>query len=134
MKIYDRMLKINKLVPFCHSFRGGRFSFLAFTWICAVLVIAVTGCRDESSAQGNLQSKAPVVACSESVQFEPVVSDYFSIGKLCGVDVAVVRSVVGKDTLVHKYVMMDSLEWSCNIAGSRKNGIRRWYCVCRLTV
>ena len=108
MKIYDRMLKINKLVPFCHSFRGGRFSFFAFTWICAVLVIAVTGCRDESSAQGNLQSKAPVTACSESVQFEPVVSDYFLIGKLCGVDVAVVRSVVGKDTLVHKYVMMDS--------------------------
>ena len=108
MKIYDRMLKINKLRPFCHSFRGARFSFFAFTWVCIVLIVTVTGCRDESNgSQGNLP-KAQVMKCSESVQFEPVVSDYFSIGKLCGTDVAVVRSVVGKDTLVHKYVMMDS--------------------------
>ncbi|WP_290762502.1 ABC transporter substrate-binding protein [Fibrobacter sp. UBA4297] len=122
MKIYDRMLKIKKLRAFCHSFRGVRFSFsgnasrilrgvplfLGF-WGALVVLPSLAGCRDESSGtQGNLQSKAPVVKCSESVQFETMESGYFSIGKLCGVDVAVVRSVVGKDTLVHKYVMMDS--------------------------
>lgn len=127
MKIYDRMLKINKLVQFCQSFRGLRFSFLTFTWICVVLVIVVTGCRDESNgAQGNLQSKAPMAACSESVQFEPVVSDYFSIGKLCGVDVAVVRSVVGKDTLVHKYVMMDSAVASLGMDLQRRGFPEEW--------
>ena len=82
MKIYDRMLKINKLRPFCHSFRGARFSFFAFTWICIVLIVTMTGCRDESNgSQGNLP-KVQVMKCSEPVQFEPVVSDYFSIGKL----------------------------------------------------
>ena len=107
MKSYDRMLKINKLRAFWSSFQGVRFSFLPFfvffvIWMAA---FAMTGCRDTSK---DSQPESAMVKCSESVQFESVESDYFSIGKLCGVDVAVVRSVVGKDTLVHKYVMMDS--------------------------
>lgn len=118
MKFYDRLLKIKKLSLFCHSFHGLRFSFseclpcvsrsglLSLLWVGALVGGAfLTGCREESK---DLQAKTSVEKCSESVQFEPVESDYFSIGKLCGVDVAVVRSVVGKDTLVHKYVMMDS--------------------------
>ena len=64
--------------------------------------IFVTGCSRDA------HEKPEVSKCGE-VQFESVGSDYFSMGKLCGVDVAVVRSVVGKDTLVHKFVMMDSM-------------------------
>ena len=107
MKIYDRMLKIKKLRLFYHSFQGLRFGFWPYLFCIGGLIgaIAMTGCREESK---NTQENSSVTACHEQVQFESVESDYFSIGKLCGVDVAVVRSVVGKDTLVHKYVMMDS--------------------------
>ena len=106
MKIYDRMLKINKLGPFCKSFRGLRFGFGAFLRICCVLgMVFVVGCRNQSDGPNGNSS---VVKCDGTVQFESSGSEYFSIGKLCGVDVAVVRSVVGKDTLIHKYVMMDS--------------------------
>jgi len=106
MKIYDRMLKINKLGPFCKSFRGLRFGFWAFLRICCVLgMVFVVGCRNQSDGPNGNSS---VVKCDGTVQFESSGSEYFSIGKLCGVDVAVVRSVVGKDTLIHKYVMMDS--------------------------
>ena len=62
----------------------------------------MTGCKDD-------KQDASVAVCNQALQFEPIGSDYFSIGKLCGVDIAVVRSVVGKDTIVHKYVMMDSI-------------------------
>lgn len=137
MKIYDRMLKINKLRAFWSSFQGVRFSFLPFfvffvIWMAA---FAMTGCRDTSK---DSQPESAMVKCSESVQFESVESDYFSIGKLCGVDVAVVRSVVGKDTLVHKYVMMDSaaaaLGTDLQRRGSQRSGFRRLYCVCRSIV
>jgi len=124
MKIYDRMLKINKLGPFCKSFRGLRFGFLAFLWICCVLgMVFVAGCRNSSdSPNGN----SPVAKCDGSVQFESAVSEYFSIGKLCGVDVAVVRSVVGKDTLIHKYVMMDSAEASLGTDLRRRGFPEEW--------
>ena len=59
-------------------------------------------------------------------QFDSVGSDYFSIGKLCGVDVAVVRSVVGKDTLVHKCVMMDSSTASLGTDLRRRNFPEEW--------
>ena len=64
-------------------------------------IVSVTGCDRDAHEKSSAQT------CG-TVQFEKVGSDYFSIGKLCGVDVAVVRSVVGKDTLVHRFVMMDS--------------------------
>ena len=96
MKIYEGILKNGKI---------GRFLrlFLPILCFCGTLtgVFFVVGCNSD-------RQESKVAACSEAVQFEPIGSDYFSIGRLCGVDVAVVRSVVGKDTLVHKYVMMDS--------------------------
>ena len=96
MKIYEGILKNGKIGRFLHL-------FLPILCFCGTLagVFFVVGCNSD-------KQESKVAACSDSVQFEPVGSDYFSIGKLCGVDVAVVRSVVGKDTLVHKYVMMDS--------------------------
>ena len=97
MKIYEGILKNGKIGRFLHL-------FLPILCFCSTLtgVFFVVGCNSD-------RQESKVAACSDSVQFEPVGSDYFSIGKLCGVDVAVVRSVVGKDTLVHKYVMMDSV-------------------------
>ena len=96
MKIYEGILKNGKIGRFLHL-------FLPILCFCGTLtgVFFVVGCNSD-------RQESKVAACSEAVQFEPIGSDYFSIGRLCGVDVAVVRSVVGKDTLVHKYVMMDS--------------------------
>lgn len=79
----------------------------------------MTGCNGD-------KPETPVVACREAVQFEPVASDYFSIGKLCGVDVAIVRSVVGKDTLVHKYMMMDSVAASLGTDLRRRGFSEEW--------
>ena len=103
MIFYCRVLKINKLGRFESSFRGGRFSFLLFLGVCLSFfcLVSVTGCNGGAP-------ETSVKKCSETVQFEAVGSDYFAIGRLCGIDVAVVRSVIGKDTLVHKFVMMDS--------------------------
>jgi iron complex transport system substrate-binding protein len=130
------MLKINKLRLFCHPFQGLRFSFsddlpcvtcpflLPLLWVGVLMGgVFLTGCREEAK---DLQAKIPVDKCNESVQFESVESDYFSIGKLCGVDVAVVRSVVGKDTLVHKYVMMDSAAASLGTDLQRRGFPEDW--------
>ena len=115
MLFYHICLKINKISPFSCSFQGGRFNFavlfpLIFHWnirlwgACVVLftALSVTGCSRDA------HETSEVSKCGEA-QFDSVGSDYFSMGKLCGVDIAVVRSVVGKDTLVHKFVMMDSV-------------------------
>ena len=103
MIFYCRVLKINKLGRFESPFRGGRFIFLLFLGVCLSFfcLVSVTGCNGGAP-------ETSVKKCSETVQFEAVGSDYFAIGRLCGIDVAVVRSVIGKDTLVHKFVMMDS--------------------------
>ena len=132
MLFYRIWLKINKIRPFCCSFQGGRFNFVALVTlvmhlvfvllgVCGVLLgtVSVTGCdRDDHEKSGGQK-------CG-SVQFEAVGSDYFSIGKLCGVDVAVVRSVVGKDTLVHKFVMMDSSTASLGTDLRRRSFPEEW--------
>ena len=110
-----KSLKINKLGSFVNPFRGLWFDFLAnlrrfwrrgvpFWGFCAIwpCVISIAGCNRSEPETAN------VPKCTEAVQFENIGSSYFSMGKLCGVDVAVLRSVVGKDTLIHKFVMMDS--------------------------
>ena len=133
MKIYDRMLKINKLSLFGHSFHGTRFSFLkcfplALRSFLTILVFGVSfafvGCREQS---GDVAEKPLMAKCNDSAQFESVKSDYFSIGKLCGVDVAVIRSVVGKDTLVHKYVMMDSVAAASGTDLRRRGFPEEWF-------
>ncbi|WP_405326358.1 ABC transporter substrate-binding protein [Fibrobacter sp.] len=121
MKFYDRLLKIKELRLFSHSFRGLRFVFLPLVVLYGALT--VSGCRDASN---DLQVKSPGAKCDKDVLFEPVESDFFSMGKLCGVDVAVVRSVVGKDTLVHKYVMMDSAEASLGMDLRRRGFPDDW--------
>ena len=96
MKIYDRMMKNGEISPFSRLV----LPILSF-WGVLMAAFLVAGCNSE-------KQETKVAVCNEALQFEQVGSDYFSIGKLCGADVAVVRSVLGKDTLVHKYVMMDS--------------------------
>ena len=121
MKFYDRLLKIKELRLFSHPFRGLRFVFLPLVVLYGALTIS--GCRDASK---DLKVKSSGAKCDKDVLFELVESDFFSMGKLCGVDVAVVRSVVGKDTLVHKYVMMDSAEASLGMDLRRRGFPDDW--------
>ncbi len=110
-----KSLKINKLGSFGNPFRGLWFDFfwkfrrflhrgVPFWSFCGILlcVFFLAGCNRSEPETGNVSK------CGEAVQFEKVGSSYISIGKLCGTDVAVLRSVIGRDTLVHKFVMLDS--------------------------
>ena len=110
-----KSLKINKLGSFGNPFRGLRFDFfwkfrrflhrgVPFWSFCGILlcVFFLAGCNRSEPETGNVSK------CGEAVQFENIGSSYFSVGKLCGTDVAVLRSVIGRDTLVHKFVMLDS--------------------------
>jgi iron complex transport system substrate-binding protein len=136
MKFYDRLLKINKLRPFLNSFQGLRFNFSDYSpcifqvnvhsvlcFLAFVAMLLVTGCREDTS---DTQGSSALTACHEPLQFESIGSDYFSMGKLCGVDVAIVRSVVGKDTLVHKYVMMDSAAAALGMDLRRRGFPEEW--------
>jgi iron complex transport system substrate-binding protein len=114
MKIYDRMVKNDKIGSFSHLV----LPFLSF-WGALMATFPMAGCNSD-------KQEAKVAVCNESVQFETIGSDYFSIGKLCGADVAVVRSVVGKDTLVHKYVMMDSATASLGTDLRRRGFPEEW--------
>ena len=96
-----------------------RASLLLPVGVALLSSIFVTGCDRESHEKSSAQT------CG-TVQFEVVGSDYFSIGKLCGVDVAVVRSVVGKDTLVHRFVMMDSSTASLGTDLRRRSFPEEW--------
>ena len=128
-----KSLKINKLGTFWNPFRGLWFDFFAkllrfghrevpFWGFCAILlcVFSIAGCNRSEPETGNVSK------CGEAVQFENVGSSYFSIGKLCGADVAVLRSVVGKDTLVHKFVMMDSANWALGTDLRRRGFPEEW--------
>ena len=128
-----KSLKINKLGTFWNPFRGLWFDFFAkllrfghrevpFWGFCAILlcVFSIAGCNRSEPETGNVSK------CGEAVQFENVGSSYFSIGKLCGADVTVLRSVVGKDTLVHKFVMMDSANWALGTDLRRRGFPEEW--------
>ena len=121
MKIYHRVLKINKLGPLRNPFRGVRFSFLRFFGVCGLFfcLAAMNGCKEEPQ-------EISAGTCGGDVRYEPVGSSYLSIGKLCGCDVAVIRSVVGKDTLVHRFVMMDSAEASLGMDLRRRGFPEEW--------
>ena len=116
-----RSLEINKLRPFLHSFRRQRFSFSGVLPMALLLcAVCFSGCnRDEIE-------KTVALQCDETAQMESVGSSYFSIGKLCGTDVAEVRSVVGKDTLIHKFVMMDSVTASQGMDLRRRGFPKEW--------
>ncbi|SHK99591.1 iron complex transport system substrate-binding protein [Fibrobacter sp. UWB12] len=114
MKIYDRMMKNGKIGPFSHLV----LPILCFLGALTGIFL-VTGCNSD-------KQDTKVVTCNEAVHFEQIGSDYFSIGRLCGADVAVVRSVLGKDTIVHKYVMMDSATASLGTDLRRRGFPEEW--------
>lgn len=116
-----RVLENNKLSAFWYSFRMPRFNFARLLPLFALLcVLCLGGCKQKEG------DGATVAQCNENAQMESVGSSYFSIGKLCGADVAELRSVLGKDTLVHKFVMMDSAYASQGTDLSRRGFPKEW--------
>ena len=116
-----RYQKINNLMRLRQSIRGARFNF------CTLLGGVALFCAVFLAGCGQKEQESPAVPqCGEGVQFEPVGSSFFSIGKLCGVDVAELRSVVGKDSLVHRYVMMDSAAASLGTDLRRRGFPAEW--------
>ena len=97
---FHKVLKINDLRVFSRSFLGARLALA----VLAALFFAACG---ESSSRDNQAKNAPL--CSDSVQFYP--SEYAQLlrmGVSCGQPLAEIRSFVGKDTLVKRFVLADS--------------------------
>ena len=97
---FHKVLKINDLRAFLRSFLGARLALA----VLATLFFAACG---ESSSRDNQAKNAPL--CSDSVQFYP--SEYahlLRMGSSCGQPLAEIRSFVGKDTLVKRFVLADS--------------------------
>jgi len=101
-EIFHKMLKINDLRAFSGSFLGGR---LALTVVAALFFVCCgKDSRDGARTGADHLNGAPL--CSDSVRFSP--SDYaglFRMGVSCGQSLAEIRSFVGRDTLVKRFVL-----------------------------
>ena len=120
---FHKMLKINDLRAFFCSFLGCRLGFPRFFCLgLLVLSAALAGCGtgerdgDRGAAEGDAQA-APVPqprplpqACAEAPEYFNSMSRLLRMGRLCGVDVTEIRAIVGRDTVVKRFVMLDSVE------------------------
>lgn len=99
-KKFHKMLKINSLRAFFRSFLGARFSFLGIGTLAGgvfalLLVIGLTGCQN-----GSKDEKGGAAG----------VGRLFNILAIRGETVVDIRSMVGRDTLVRRFVLRDSVK------------------------
>lgn len=103
MQFFHKVLKINNLRTVFRPKLCCSNAFLAL--ICVFLGMTgliLSGCSSEAGG-----------ACAENTEYEPMLySKMLRLGKSCGRDVAEIRSVVGRDTLIKKFVFLskDSVE------------------------
>ena len=110
------MLKINHLRRFASpvlGFRLGRSAVpglvfvLAGSFFCAFSAIALCACGDGSGSRGKPAGQVAAV-CADSVEFGGMqYSRMLRVGKSCGQAIADVRSVIGRDTLVQRFALVD---------------------------
>ena len=104
---FHKMLKINDLRTFSRSFLGWWLGQNASrVALLGVVCLAFCACGGQDSPD----SRAPCAAmCSDSVQFSPSgYSNLFRRGNSCGQGLVEIRSEVGRDTLVKRFVLADS--------------------------
>lgn len=89
MNFFHKVLEINKL----------RTEFRLFGILILLVCLFFCGCRTDRSIGKS---------CVEEVSFESMTySKMLRLGKSCGRDVAEIRSVVGRDTLVKRFVLLE---------------------------
>ena len=97
MEKIHKVLKINDLRTVLRPFLGVRLA------LAGAAALFFTACGGHDSPEGRSPGAA---LCSDSVKFS--LSEYsslFRMGSSCGADVAEIRSFVGRDTLVKRFVL-----------------------------
>ena len=119
---FHKMLKINDLRAFFGSFLGCRLPLFRISapialFLCAMLAGCGDGEKGSEKAGAVAEKAAPAPqarplpqACAEGPEYFNSLSRLLRMGKLCGVDVTEIRAVVGRDTIVKRFVMLDSAE------------------------
>ena len=122
-KNFHKMLKINDLRTFLSPFLGG---WLTLAAVPALLFAACGGdSRGEGSSRDAWAIGAPL--CSDSVHFSPEpYGDLLRMGVSCGLSLAEIRSEVGRDTLVKRFVLVDSALASDTATLRRLTAGREW--------
>ena len=122
---FHKVLKINDLRAFLRSFQGGRLSQIvpggAFL---AAICLAICACGGGDSREGGVDGEA---MCSDSVEFAPqFYSNLFRRGSSCGQSLVEIRSEVGRDTLVKRFVLADSAFMADTARLRRLTAGREW--------
>ena len=119
---FHKMLKINDLRAFFGPFLGCRLPLFRISapialFLCAMLAGCGNGEKGDEKAGTVAENLAPAPqanplpqACAEEPEYFSSLSRLLRMGKLCGVDVMEIRAVVGRDTVVKRFVMLDSAE------------------------
>ena len=120
---FHKVLKINDLRAFLRPFLGAR---LALAVLVALFFAACGGdSRGETSSRESRAGNAPL--CSDSVQFYPLeYARLLRMGVSCGQPLAEIRSVVGRDTLVKRFVLVDSALASDTATLRKLSAGREW--------
>ena len=107
IEIFHKMLKINDLRAFLRAFLGGRLGrIVPGVALPGVVCLAICACGGADSPEARAKGEA---MCSDSVQFSPqLYSNLFRMGSSCGQSLVEIRSEVGRDTLVKRFVLADS--------------------------
>ena len=116
---FHKMLKINDLRAFFASFLGCRLGLpRVLGSLLLVLGVVLAGCggdgQETEKAEATVEKaaapqKRPLPqACADGPEYFNSLSRLLRMGKLCGVDVTEIRAVVGRDTIVKRFVMFDS--------------------------
>ena len=101
------MLKINHLRCFVGPVLGVRLGRRAFAAVVLAVVCAIFCACGDGGGRGKLAGR-PAYACADSVDFFTMLhSKMFRLGKSCGQGVAELRSVIGRDTLVQRFALVD---------------------------
>ena len=101
------MLKINHLRCFVGPVLGVRLGRRAFVAVVLAVVCAIFCACGDGGGRGKLAGR-PAYACADSVDFSTMLhSKMFRLGTSCGQGVAEVRSVIGRDTLVQRFALVE---------------------------
>ena len=136
-EIFHKMLKINDLRAFLRPFLGGWLGGFAVRGAFpAAICLAICACGGDASRGASGTGKpGSGWACADSAVFSPMeYSRMLRMGKACGADVAEIRSVVGRDTLVKRFVLLDSAAHAAGSAGVVADGAWKGSIVLRVPI
>ena len=106
---FHKMLRINHLRWFCGSVLGARLGVKSLFGLISCL-FCLPFCACGGGEQGRSPAENAGYSCADSVVFERMqYSGMLRLGVSCGIRLADIRSVVGRDTLVKRFALVDSM-------------------------